>query len=145
MDTSICEWRYPYKKERIMIDLNKEVQREPSQYEVQEFVEKVYDYAANLILEEGYSYNQAKKALISQGIAVNEAEIVINNLKRQIVQRKAEAANEELGYGIIWTIGGALFTLFTNGFFIFYGAVIWGVWSIIKGVYHKAMWYMIKK
>ena len=51
--------------------------------------------------------------------------------------QKIDASNKELGYGALWALGGIALTAITDGAFIFYGAVLWGGWLIIKGIYHK--------
>lgn len=119
-----------------MIDLDKQEQA-PSQEEIDSYVNSVYNYAGDLIVNQDYSYGEAKSALIQQGISADDAETVINNIKNQIKEAKSEAANKQLLYGFLWAAGGALLTIITGGTFIFYGAVLYGLYLIIVGGWHK--------
>ena len=119
-----------------MIDLDKQ-QQNPSQEEIDAYVNSVYDYAGNLIVNQNYSYREAQTALIQQGLTAEDAETVVNNIKSQIKDAKSEAANKELLYGLLWAAGGTLLTLITDGTFIFYGAVLYGLYLIIMGTWHK--------
>lgn len=119
-----------------MIELDKQEQA-PSQEEIDAYVNSVYNYAGDLIVNQDYSYGEAKSALIQQGIRAEDAETVINNIKEQIKEAKSEAANKQLLYGFLWSAGGALLTIITGGTFIFYGAVLYGLYLIIVGGWHK--------
>lgn len=119
-----------------MIELNKQ-EADSNQNDIESYVDAVYSYAANLIVNLDYSYNEAKNSLINKGLRVEDADIVIDNIKRQIKEQKRKVANKEFLYGILWAGGGVLLTLITNGTFIFYGAVLYGIYLFIKGVWHK--------
>lgn len=119
-----------------MIDLDKQ-ENTPSQEEIDSFVNSVYNYAGDLIVNHDYSYGDAKKALVEQGLSEADAETVVENIKTQIKEAKSEAANKELLYGFLWAAGGALLTVITDGTFIFYGAVLYGLYLIIVGLWHK--------
>lgn len=75
--------------------------------------------------------------MINQGLDVEDATTVVSNLKQQEREAKKDASNKELGYGALWALGGIALTAITGGVFIFYGAVLWGGWLILKGIYHK--------
>lgn len=120
-----------------MANIEDNSNQDPTQEEFQKYVNRVYEYAADLILNKGMSYEETTRELVSQGVDEEGANTVVSNLKEQIKEAKNEAANKELGYGALWAIGGAGLTAITGGTFIFYGAVIWGVWLILKGLYHK--------
>lgn len=120
-----------------MIDLDK--QQEPTQEEIQDFVNKVYDYAVNLYTNQNMSWWEVKQELVNQGLSKDDATTVIENLKEQEKQAKHDAANKELGYGALWALGGIALTAITGGVFIFYGAVFWGGWLVLKGLYHKTL------
>jgi transposase-like protein len=118
-----------------MIDLDK--QQQPTQEEIQDFVNKVYDYAVDLYTNQNMSWGEVKQELINQGLNQEDASTVVENLKEQESQAKHEAANKELGYGVLWAVGGVALTALTGGTLIFWGAVVWGGWLILKGMYHK--------
>lgn len=122
-----------------MIDLNKEQssQPEPTQKEMQEFINRVYNYAADLYVNHNMSWQQVRLALIEQGLNSNEADIVVDNLRSQESEAKSKGANKELGYGALWAVGGIALTAITGGTLIFWGAVVWGGWLMLRGIYHK--------
>lgn len=118
-----------------MIDLEK--QKEPNEEEIQEWVNEVYEYAVDLYTNQDMSWGEVKQELINQGLNVEEATTVVSNLKQQEHEAKRDASNKELGYGVLWALGGIALTAITDGAVIFYGAVLWGGWLLLKGIYHK--------
>ena len=118
-----------------MIDLEK--QREPSAEELQKWVDDVYDYAVDLYTEQNMSWEEVRQELINQGLNADDATIVVSNLKEQEHEEKQKAANKELGFGLLWALGGIALTAATDGTYIFYGAVLYGGWLILKGLSHK--------
>ena len=118
-----------------MIDLEK--QKEPSEEEIQEWVNEVYEYAVNLYTNHNMSWGEVRQELINQGLNVEDATTVVSNLKQQEHEAKIDASNKELGYGALWALGGIALTAITDGAVIFYRAVLWGGWLLLKGIYHK--------
>ena len=118
-----------------MIDLEK--QKESSEEEIQEWVNEVYEYAVNLYTNHNMSWGEVRQELINQGLNVEDATTVISNLKQQEHEAKIDASNKELGYGALWALVGIALTAITDGAVIFYGAVLWGGWLLLKGIYHK--------
>lgn len=120
-----------------MIRLDKQESQEPTEQEIQDFVNRVYEYAVDLYTNQDYSWGQVRTELINQGLTEADATTVVENLKEQEHEAKKDAANKELGYGALWAIGGVALTVITGGAFIFYGAVLWGGWLLLKGIWHK--------
>lgn len=120
-----------------MIDLNKNDTSQPTQDEIRDFVNRVYNYAADLYLNHNMSWNQVRTTLIEQGFNSTDADTVVDNLRKQESEAKNSAANKELRYGALWAIGGIALTVISSGTVIFWGAVVWGGCLIIKGLYHK--------
>lgn len=118
-----------------MIELEK--QQEPTKEEVQEWVNQVYEYAADLYINQDKSWGEVKNELVKQGLNDEDASAIVSNLKEQEREEKKDASNKELGYGVLWAGGGIALTAITGGTFIFYGAVLWGGWLILKGIWHK--------
>lgn len=118
-----------------MIDIEK--RREPCKEETQEWVDKVYEYAVDLYANQDMSWGEVKQELINQGLNAEDAATVVLNLKEQEREAKRDVSNKELGYGALWALGGVALTAITGGYLIFYGAVLWGGWLILKGIYHK--------
>lgn len=120
-----------------MIQLDKQEDREPTEQEIQEYVNRVYDYAADLYINQNMSWNQVERELVKQGLTTSDASVVVENLQKEEHKAKHNSANSELGWGTLWLLGGIVLTALTAGNVLFYGAILWGGWLIIKGLYHK--------
>jgi hypothetical protein len=105
-----------------------------SQNEDQNAVDQIYQYAANLIINEKKSYQETKKALLEYGIDEESASIVISNLEKQINKAKQERANKDMLYGALWCIGGIIATASGIGF-VFWGAILFGGIQFFKGLF----------
>lgn len=99
----------------------------------QEVVDKIYDYAANLLLTEKRDPATVISLLEEQGLDKESATLVVNNLQSQIREAKKEAANKDMLYGALWCVGGLIAT-FANFGFVFWGAILFGGIQFIKGV-----------
>lgn len=64
-----------------MIDLEK--QRKPSEEEIQEWVDKVYEHAVDLYSNKQMSWGEIEQELINQGLDAGNAATVVSNLKEQ--------------------------------------------------------------
>lgn len=118
-----------------MIELNKE--HEPTQQEIQDFVNQVYNYAADLYVNRNMSWEEVKEELVRLGLPENDAITVVENLEEQEQEAKQKASSKEVLYGLLWLAGGIALTAITSGAYLFYGAILWGLWLIGKGIYHK--------
>lgn len=118
-----------------MIDLEK--RREPNDEEIQEWVNGVYDYAVDLYTTQNMSWKEVRWELINQGLNEESASTVVSNLKEQEHKEKQNVANKEMLYGFLWALGGIVLTVATDGAYIFYGAVLYGGWLILKGIGYK--------
>ena len=101
-----------------MIELDKQ-EKEPTQEEIASFVNSVYDYAADLIINQKYSCEDTKGALIERGLNATDAEVVINVIMEQIMDAKRKAAKKDIIYGLIWGIAGTIATIISHGKYIF--------------------------
>jgi len=99
----------------------------------QEAVNQIYDYAANLLVNENKSATETKNALIDQGLDEESATIVVSNLEQQIKDAKKERANKDMLYGALWCIGGIVATVADIGY-IFWGAIVFGGYQFFKGL-----------
>ena len=106
---------------------------ESNQNEQQEAVTKIYDYAANLLVNENKSESEVEQILIAEGIDSESAKIVIANLSKQIIDAKKERANKDMLYGALWCIGGIIATVADIGF-IFWGAIVFGGYQFFRGL-----------
>jgi hypothetical protein len=99
----------------------------------QEIINQIYDYAANLMVNEKKSAVETKSVLINQGLDEESASIVVNNLQQQIRDAKKERANKDMLYGALWCIGGTVATVADFGY-IFWGAIVFGGIQFFKGL-----------
>ena len=113
--------------------------------EVQEFVNRVYEYTANLMFEQKKSSSATKRLLIEQGLTAEEADIVISNLQAQMREAKRSVSNKNMIYGALWLIGGLLVTVITYSaasesggtYVITYGAIIFGAIQFFIGLFQR--------
>ena len=89
--------------------------QEPTQEEIQEFVNRVYDFAVGLYTNQNMNWAEVRQELINQGITPGDASVVVSNLQEQERQAKNEMSNKELGYGALWAVGGVALTDLTVG------------------------------
>ena len=106
---------------------------ESNQNDQQEAVNKIYDYAANLLVNENKSESEVEQILIAEGIDAESAKIIVENLSKQIIVAKKERANKDMLYGALWCIGGVIATVADIGF-IFWGAIVFGGYQFFKGL-----------
>ena len=109
--------------------------------EQQEIIDKIFDYAANLMVEEKKSPIETLSALIDEGLDKESAIIVINNIEQQIKDAEKARANKDMLYGALWCIGGIIVTVVTYSiaegggiYFVAWGAVLWGAIQFIQGI-----------
>jgi len=98
----------------------------------QETVNQIYEYAANLLVNQKKSAAETRNALVEQGIDEESATVVVANLEKQIKDAKKEGANKDMLYGALWCIGGIVATVADFGF-IFWGAIVFGAIQFIMG------------
>ena len=77
----------------------KGAQTQPTEQEIQEFVNTVYYQAGLLLFEENYTPQNAVEELVKKGLRHKDAEIVVQNLMQQQHEAKIEAANKNILYG----------------------------------------------
>lgn len=125
-----------------MIDLDKKQDNNatPSKEEIERYVQSVYDYAANALVQNNYDNERTKRQLIEQGLREEDAEVVISNIREKV--QEAQEKNEDSGnkrclYGLLWAFGGAFLTFVSDGTLIFYGAIIYGLYLIGTGMVSK--------
>lgn len=106
---------------------------EQEQQEQQELFQKLYNYTANLIINEGKSTSQAKLILIEQGINEETASILVDKIDEQIKESKNKSAKKDMIYGGLWCVGGLIGTLSGIGL-VFWGAILFGAFQFFRGV-----------
>jgi len=95
--------------------------------------EEIYNYAADLIINQKMSDSEVKVKLIEQGFEEKDALTVISSLKNEIIKEKKIGANKDMIYGALWCIGGTIATVSDTGY-IWWGAIVFGGIQFFKGV-----------
>ncbi|MEH0153915.1 hypothetical protein V6R21_07185 [Limibacter armeniacum] len=106
---------------------------EATQQEQQNVINKVYDYAAHLLIKEDKGPAVVKKILVDEGVNLELASAIVDKLQSQIEAAKKERAQKDMLYGALWCIGGTILTVADIGF-IFWGAILFGAVQFFKGV-----------
>lgn len=99
----------------------------------QQFVDEVYEFAADLLVRKQLSGPEVTEHLMAKGLDAESAGVVVSNLEVQIRQAQNKAAKKDLLHGALWCVGGLALTLADIGF-IFWGAIIFGGIQFIKGL-----------
>ena len=98
-----------------------------------EAVNKIYDFAARLMVHENKNSIEVQNALIEKGLSESAALTIVTQLEDQIKDAKKSRARKDMLYGALWCIGGTVATLAHIGF-IFWGAIIFGAIQFFKGL-----------
>lgn len=93
----------------------------------------VYNQAADLLVRQKQSSEQAIATLMTTGISERDATTAVEDLQGQIVSAKKKHAEKEMLYGALWCVGGTIATLADIGF-IFWGAIVFGGIQFIRGL-----------
>lgn len=96
-------------------------------------LEETYNQAADLLIRQKLSPEQATETLVSNGILQQDATNVIVELQGQITAAKKKHAEKEMLYGGLWCVGGTVATLADVGF-IFWGAILFGGIQFVRGL-----------
>ena len=97
-----------------MIKLDKQEQV-LSQEEIDAYINSIYNYAADLIIYKHLSYEEAKSALIQQGLNEYDAETIIKDIVKFIDIQKAKARRRNIVIAIIIITAIILLFFLTNG------------------------------
>ncbi|WP_026730415.1 hypothetical protein [Flavobacterium denitrificans] len=92
-----------------------------------------YTYAANLLLKENKTAHETKHKLAEQGLSLEIASLIVENMEIEIQEAKYEKARKDMVYGALWFCGGTILTFADIGF-IFWGAILFGGIQFIRGV-----------
>ena len=96
-------------------------------------VSQIYNYAANLILNENKNVEEVKDALVQKGLSADAAYTIVNSIEEQIIKAHKERATKDMIYGALWCVGGTIATVANIGF-IFWGAILFGGIQFFKGL-----------
>lgn len=111
-------------------------QQDPQQAEV-----RIYEYAAQLLIDQKMHPDDVKNTLVQQGLDEESAAIVVDNLEEQISAAKKERSQKDILYGSLWLVGGLAVTLFTYSsasgggtYVVTWGAIIFGAIQLFRGL-----------
>ncbi len=82
------------------IDLNKN-NNAPSDEEIQAWVDKLYQYTINQMVNNGVSASQMKTDLVTQGLSQDDAETVVSKVQEMIKQTKKKNGKKDMLYGAL--------------------------------------------
>jgi hypothetical protein len=99
----------------------------------QDAINQLYNFAANLLLNEKRTSEEVKTALVEKGLSEDAAYTIVNGLENEIHKAKKDRATKDMIYGALWCVGGTIATLANIGF-IFWGAILFGGIQFIKGL-----------
>ena len=98
---------------------------------------KVHDHALKLI-DAGVSKKTIVSKLISKhDLSEDDAVELYETLKKEYFQALKEQADKDVLYGTLWCAGGIIATVADIGF-IFWGAIVFGGYQLIKGLANQA-------
>lgn len=90
------------------------------------------------MLEQGYEKNQLKSAIEEKFIEVKEYKKSPEGIKEmvEINKQRVKSGLIGIGLGVVLTIVGYQISGVFDApyFYLFYGAVLWGIYSLIKGI-----------
>ena len=132
-----------------MINLEKDsVNKAPSDQEIQDAVNRIYDYAIYCHKEKEMGWGYVYDELVDQGIPKDFAKKVIDDLRKE--EHDAEPGTIGLiGFGLLAIILTVLIALITDRLFwvIFLLGVfslLWGLWNLFKnGI--CGLWDLLKR
>lgn len=61
--------------------------------------------------------------------------MIVTNVETEIETEKDKYAMKQIKYGCMWAVGGVILTVITDGQYIFYGAVVYGLYLIFKNLF----------
>lgn len=106
----------------------------------QKEVDKIYQYAFDLIATLEKTPEEAIQSLIDKGLRRTEAEIVVNNVIQQVSNARKEKAKRNMLFGALWCVGGIIVTALTyqaasggGRYVIAWGAILFGAVQFIRG------------
>lgn len=113
----------------------------PTDEEIQKWIDDVYQYTIDQMVNNGVSESQMKSDLVDQGLSPADAETVVTNVAAEMKKAKKKGGQKDMLYGALWCVGGIVVTIATysaasNGgtYVVAYGAIIWGAIQFFKGL-----------
>jgi hypothetical protein len=99
---------------------------------IQLTVPQARNYAADMLFSQGKNSYEVVQALVSFGIAEEDANGIVEDLEAEVVSARRSKAQKDMLYGALWCIGGIVLTMANVGF-IFWGAIVFGAIQFFRG------------
>ncbi len=84
--------------------------------EMQQYVDKVYDYAVDLC-KEGYTLDEVETKLVNQGLSKEDASVVVSKIVGMVSHVESEQKSAEIGCGLVGLIGSIVVCFLIGRFF----------------------------
>ena len=98
---------------------------------------KVHNHAIKMI-DAGVSRKTIVSKLVSKhNLSQDDAIELHSTLKNEYFQALKEQADKDVLYGALWCVGGIIATVANIGF-IFWGAILFGGYQLIKGLVNQS-------
>lgn len=108
-------------------------------------VNAIYNYAANMLVNENKTADEVQAALVEKGLSSENAATVVRAIEDQIYEAKRSRASKDMLYGALWCVGGIIATAIGyssasggGGYMVFYGAIIFGAIQFFRGVINSS-------
>jgi len=94
--------------------------------------EQIVSVIADDLMENNQSRNQVINKLVNAGGSYTDAAIAVD----AVISGLRSAFRRRIWTGLAWVAGGIGLTALTGGTFIFYGAVLYGLYEALRCTYH---------
>jgi len=94
--------------------------------------EQLVNAIANDLMENDQSRDQVINKLVSAGGSYCDATLAVD----AVINGVRHAFRRRIWTGLAWVAGGIALTVLTGGTLIFYGAVLYGAWEMIRCAYN---------
>ncbi len=108
----------------------------------QKVLQDLYQYVVEQLFHLERNSQDVKADLVAKGLDAETADIIIQNVKEQIVKAKKEQASKDILYGALWCIGGIAVTALTYSggggrYVVAWGAILFGGIQFFKGLFNS--------
>lgn len=144
LDSDKAESSANYEQENMENEYIEQENGEMAESDMQQWVDEIYQYAADLMVKQRTSPEETKQKLLERGLSADDADYVVEKLEQQIKKVKSDRASKDMLYGALWCIGGIIVTAIsysaaTGGgtYIIAGGAIFWGAVQFFKGLFNR--------
>ena len=99
--------------------------------------EKLYENAEYILTNFDVDREFACEILSRIGHKEDNIENTVDEILTEIWDNAKSEANKAMFIGLAWCVGGILLTAITGGAFVFYGAVLWGLYAFGRAAWNR--------